>query len=54
MKKSTIGLVGVAGGALAAFLVSGLGLPFASAQSSRNVSNEGNEAWAAPPGNPAW
>ena len=38
MQKTTIGLTGVIVGVLTAFLVSGLGLPFASAQSPRQVS----------------
>lgn len=38
MKKATIGLTGVIVGMLLAFLVSGLGLPFASAQPARPAS----------------
>ena len=53
MQKTSIALTGAAVGMFVAFLVSGVGLPLASA-AKRRIYNEGNEAWAAPPGNPAW
>jgi hypothetical protein len=45
MQKTTIGLAG---------LVAGLKVDGEWLFARRRIYNEGNEAWAAPPGNPSW